>query len=79
MKKKLTLTPAQWELILGFEVLDPDGWDRRGAFFQADWLKPLTFNQFMDKADVSTCSYHPSRLSLLAIVLDRPLRSVIEI
>ena len=39
IKNKLLLTPAQWELVLGFAVLDPDGWDRSTQFtFKTDWL-----------------------------------------
>ena len=60
----MKLTPSEWQKRLGFEVLDPDGWDRRAEYFQADWNKELTFDEFMDKAELSTCSRHPSRAKL---------------
>jgi len=55
----IKLTPSQWQKILGFVVLDPDGWDRQGDF-RADWNKPLTLNQFLDKADNSTTTRRPN-------------------
>lgn len=57
----IKFTPTQWQQILGFTILDPDGWDRRGDKFDADWSRPLTLNEFLDKSDVSTCSRRPSR------------------
>jgi len=54
----MKLTPSEWEKRLGFEILD----DRR--YFQADWNKELTFDEFMNKADLSICSRHPDREQL---------------
>lgn len=51
----IKLSPALWQQILQFEILDPDGWNR-GDNFRNDWETPLTFNAFMEKADNSTCS-----------------------
>lgn len=59
----IRFTPTQWQGILGFEVIDPDGWDRSGDF-DTDWAKPLSFSEFMAKADGSTCSRRPSIESL---------------
>ena len=48
----IKLTPVEWELITGIEVVDPDGWD--GKNLEADWKKPLTFDEFFDKIVEST-------------------------
>jgi len=45
-----------WERIMGITVIDPDGWDRKNL--DADWAKPLTFDEFYDKATESTVD-HP--------------------
>lgn len=63
----LKLTPEQWQKILGFTVMDPDGWDRKGDF-QTDWNKPISFNTFMDKAAESTTSPQPSREKCIQLV-----------
>ena len=48
----IKLTPAEWEMILGITIIDPDGWNRKNL--DADWAKPLTFDEFYDKATEST-------------------------
>ena len=67
---EIKFTPRLWQRILGFTVMDPDGWDRKGDF-ATDWERPLTFTEFMDKADESTCSRHPKREILRQMVLRR--------
>jgi len=44
---------AEWCRLSGIEVLDPDGWDRKGDF-DADWNKPITLDEFWAKACQST-------------------------
>lgn len=73
---KIKFTPDMWQQILGFRVIDPDGWDRQGDFM-ASWNEPLTFNEFMNKADESTCSRYPSdRGALREIALNRILPNI---
>jgi len=55
----IKLTPSRWQEILCFAVLDPDGWDRKN--YDASWATPLTFKEFMDRADESTCTKHLPR------------------
>ena len=66
----LKFTPDTWQRILGFKVIDPDGWNRSGDF-ETDWQTPLTFHEFMDKADNSTCSRHFDRDRMLLIAWRR--------
>lgn len=81
---KIKFTPSTWQRILGFSVLDPDGWDRRANKFDMDWQEPLSFDQFMDKADQSTCSMYPSRETLRQTAMRRivpnfpDVRSVVQ-
>jgi hypothetical protein len=50
MKKKA----AEWSRLSGIEIIDPDGWDRRGEYFDADWNKEITLDEFFVKAMRST-------------------------
>lgn len=59
-ENRVTLPPIMWCAMFDIEVIDPDGWDRSGNF-EKDWAKSLTFDEFMDKADESTTSFHKSR------------------
>ena len=54
MKKR---TPSEWEELLGIEIIDPDGWDRRAETFANDWKIPLTVREFLEKSDKSTCFF----------------------
>lgn len=54
-------TPAEWEVELGVTVLDPDGWDRRN--YDVDWARPLTRDEFIDKACASTIQLKPGAAS----------------
>jgi len=47
-------TPDEWCKLLGVQILDPDGWDRRGSKFEADWARPIRLAEFRDKAGAST-------------------------
>jgi hypothetical protein len=51
MKKRL---PSEWEQLIGIEVIDPDGWDRKNPHH---WEIPLTAAEFLDKCDSSTIRY----------------------
>lgn len=51
---KIKFTPEEWQNILGVEVIDPDGWDRRIEHFEKDWETPLTLGEFISKCDEST-------------------------
>lgn len=50
--RQIKRTPDEWQKILNIVVLDPDGWDRSN--FSVDWVKPLTKQEFKDKASHST-------------------------
>lgn len=52
MKANIKLTPDQWCQLTEIVVMDPDGWDRSN--YQKDWAKPLTFDEFLTKAHMST-------------------------
>lgn len=56
---KIKFTPLLWTKILGFAIIDPDGWDRTGDF-NTDWNEPLSLDEFLDKADNSTCGPRPN-------------------
>lgn len=54
-------TSGEWEKLVrekhpSFAIMDPDGWDRTGDF-DADWNKPITFNEWSIKASMSTCKF----------------------
>ena len=53
MKLKSKYSSEIWCNLTGITVYDPDGWDRKGDL-QADWDKPITLREFLDKASVST-------------------------
>ncbi len=76
----LELTPRNWEAILGFEIIDPDGWDRSNMEnFSKDWEMPVSFNDFMDKADVSTCSRHYPREVLREVAVNKLRRDLVNL
>ena len=50
-------TPADWQRIIGVQVLDPDGW-RDGSIFGAkDWNAPVTRAEFLQRAGLSTVKW----------------------
>ena len=49
---KILHRSGAWCLLLGFEVLDPDGWDRTN--FQESWNEPITRDEFMRRVSKST-------------------------
>jgi hypothetical protein len=51
---KIKLSSGDWVQLSKGIVYDPDGWDRRAAFFTADWEKLITFEEFMDRCSRST-------------------------
>lgn len=56
---ELKMRPEQWlqtEDFLGIEILDPDGWDRRGDF-DTDWNKTLTKKEMWGKINRSTVQH----------------------
>lgn len=48
-------TPSQWSRHFGIEVVDADGWNRKASDWQAEWGRPLSEQEFRDRADRSTC------------------------
>lgn len=44
--------PEQWEKIMGIQIMDADGWDRTNL--AEDWKKPLSQEEFIEKAVRST-------------------------
>lgn len=66
----IKFTPNLWQKILGFTVLDPDGWDRKSSNFSQDWETPISFTEFMDRADESTCTSHPDREIMRRVALN---------
>ena len=69
---KIKLSAPEWQLVLGFRIVDPDGWDRSTPEnFLKDWETPITFAEFMDKAEESTLPDGvPSRQELHNIAVD---------
>lgn len=46
-------TPSEWEVATGIRIHDPDGWRGRMA---KSWQEPLSRDDFINRAKVSTCS-----------------------
>ena len=46
------LSSAEWEKELGIQVMDPDGWDRTNL--EEDWNRPISIQEFRERAMVST-------------------------
>ena len=40
----------------GLIIMDPDGWDRRGEYWEASWGEKITREEFRRRASLSTCS-----------------------
>jgi hypothetical protein len=53
-------TPTEWELELGYRIMDRDGWRRPG---DPSWDEPITRRDFEQRAMMSTCLYTPWRHS----------------
>lgn len=54
------LTPEEWCDRTGIRIMDPDGWNRK--VFEVDWNIPLTRDEFLGKAFLSTCHKWPHPL-----------------
>lgn len=50
-------TPTEWEQLLGFQILDPDGWDRSN--FEVSWAEPISESEFRTRLAVSTARLVP--------------------
>jgi len=53
--KWMTLLPIEWGQILGVEVLDPDGWRRE----QADFDAPTVLMDYVRRVTTSTVTMSP--------------------
>ena len=51
---KIKLSSGDWVQLSGLVIYDPDGWNTSGDNFNADWAKPITFDEFEQKVLVST-------------------------
>lgn len=49
-------TPEEWCAMLGFKVLDPDGWRAGCRYGEQAWDKPITREEFQQRALLSTVS-----------------------
>lgn len=52
--------PELWILQTGIQILDPDGWDRKN--YQVSWYEPITRDEFIERAKMSTCYAWPKPL-----------------
>lgn len=52
--------PEDWENRTGISILDPDGWDRRSF---TDWERPITREEFLQRAARSTVAAWPNPLA----------------
>lgn len=57
---ELLLIPENWCLRTGIRVVDPDGWDRKN--YLISWQEPITRDDFLARAELSTCMAWPSPL-----------------
>lgn len=58
--RELLLIPENWCLRTGIRVVDPDGWDRKNYLFS--WQEPITRDEFLARAELSTCMAWPNPL-----------------
>lgn len=49
----LKLSSETWSQLTGIEVIDPDGWNRKGDFDKS-WEEEITFSEFLTRCEVST-------------------------
>ena len=42
----------------GWEILDPDGWDRTSEGWDRSWNEPITYDEFLERAMRSTLMMH---------------------
>lgn len=52
-------TPEEWMWVTGILIMDPDGWRREG---DPPWSQPITREEFIRRAGVSTVRGWPSPL-----------------
>jgi len=50
----------------GLVVYDPDGWDRRGGYFDASWAEEITEEEFKKRLSVSTCLWHSACIPVIS-------------
>lgn len=55
----------------GFDIYDPDGWDRSPGNFRASWEERITREEFSRRVMLSTCRYPTSMLNV-ALAADQP-------
>lgn len=46
---------GEWATLLGWQIMDPDGWDRRN--FDASWSERITEAEFVSRASMSTARH----------------------
>lgn len=60
-------TPEQWlqdSEFKGIEILDPDGWDRRGGYWEQSWGESITREEMWIRTNKSTLSVRLESLPL---------------
>ena len=57
MTKVIKKTSAEWIKEVGYEVLDPDGWDRSN-FEYSFYKEEITFEEFQKRLFMSTIKGH---------------------
>lgn len=58
-KEPVKKVPELWILQTGIQILDPDGWDRKDT---ESWYTPITRDEFIRRAMMSTCYEWPKPL-----------------
>lgn len=58
-KEPVKKVPELWILQTGIQILDPDGWDRKDP---ESWYTPITRDEFIRRAMMSTCYEWPKPL-----------------
>ena len=53
MKKEIKKTSAEWIKEVGYEILDPDGWDRNNYDYSFNKEK-ITMEEFQKRLSLST-------------------------
>jgi hypothetical protein len=64
----VTLSSEDWLTIYqrlhpGFDIFDPDGWDRTPGKYESSWAEEITQDEFDRRIAVSTCQWPVSMLS----------------
>jgi hypothetical protein len=72
--ENIKLSSDEWIKLSGIIVTDPDGWDRKN--FDVSWHEKITFDEFYNRASISTCIGWPLRMDydqLKSCVFDKIL------